>query len=234
MCGVPSKTMTAIRERPTARRARDDGHEQGNGRPATGPRRSRRYSSYRRVVVCLSPAAASAEACGVACMLAAERGALITAIAAIEVPLEVPLQTVDAAAESAARAAVYTAHAVADTYGISLDGVVLRAHGAGEAIVAEVEARRAQLVIVPAGSAARSGAGAARLPVTAAHVLKHVTCRVMLIARPNETQGAEHAEEFDTVFHSGRPRDYWPTGEFVDRDERDASRRSNGNPLPAP
>jgi len=155
-------------------------------------------------------------------MLAAERGALITAIAAIEVPLEVPLHTADAATESAARAAVYTAHAVADRYGISLDGVVLRAHGAGEAIVAEVAARRAQLVIVPAGWPAHSGAGVARLPVTAAHVLKHAPCRVMLIGRPNETQGAEQAEESDTVFHAGRPRDYWPTGEFVDRAERDA------------
>ena len=167
-------------------------------------------------------------------MLASERGAVITAIAAIEVPLESPLNTVDAAAENAARAAVYTAHAVADTYGISLDGVVLRAHGAGDAIVAEVTARRAQLVILPTGWAARSGAAAARLPVTAAHVLKHAPCRVMLIGRPNETQGPEQAEGADTVFHAGRPRDYWPTGEFVDRDERDASRRSNGNPLPAP
>jgi hypothetical protein len=165
-------------------------------------------------------------------MLAAERGAVITAIAAIEVPLEVPLRTADPAAESAARAAVYTAHAVADTYGISLEGVVLRAHGAGEAIVAEVAARRAQLVIVPAGWAA--GPGGARLPVTAAHVLKHALCRVMLIGRPNGVHGAEHAEESDTVFHAGRPRDYWPTGEFVDRDERDANRRSTGNPHPAP
>jgi hypothetical protein len=167
-------------------------------------------------------------------MLAAERGAVITAIAAIEVPLEIPLQSADPAAESAARAAVYTAHAVADTYGISLEGVVLRAHGAGEAMVAEIAARRAQLVIVPAGWAARTGVGAARLPVTAAHVLKHAPCRVMLIARPNHVHDAEQAEESDTVFHAGRPRDYWPTGEFIDRDERDASRRSNGNPLPAP
>src|SRR6516164_4399827 len=110
--------MTAIREGQVARRARRDRHEQGSARPAIVPRRSRRYRSYRRVIVCLSPAEASAEACGVACMLASERGAVITAIAAIEVPLESPLNTVDAAAENAARAAVYTAHAVADTYGI--------------------------------------------------------------------------------------------------------------------
>jgi len=164
-------------------------------------------------------------------MLAAERGALITAIAAIEVPLEMPLHTADAAAESAARAAVYTAHAVADTYGITLDGVVLRAHGAGEAIVAEVTARRSQLVIVPAGwtRAQRD----ARLPVTAAYVLKHAPCRVMLIGRPKAAAVAETPDESDTVFHAGRPSDYWPTGEFLDRDERDAIRRPNGNPLPA-
>src|SRR5262249_18894638 len=130
-------------------------------------------------------------------------------------------------------AAVYTAHAIADRYGISLDGVVLRAHGAGEAIVAEVAARRAQLVIVPAGWAP-SRRGAARLPVTGAHVLKHAAGRVMLIGRPIDATDAESPDGSDTVFHGGRPRGYWPAGDFVDREERDATRRSNGNPLPAP
>jgi nucleotide-binding universal stress UspA family protein len=204
----------------------------GDGLPTGAARRRRRQLSYRRLAVCLSPLEASAQALAVACTLAAERGAVITAIAAIEMPLEMPLQSLDAAAESAARAAVYTAHAIGDRYGISVEGVVLRAYGAGEAIVAEVTARDAQLVIVPAGWVPSKHR--ARLPLTAAYVLRHAPCRVMLIGRPHDAPAPERADESDTVFHAGRPSDYWPTGAFVDREQRDAIRRSAGNPLRAP
>src|SRR5262245_44138085 len=215
---------------PVPRHTDGDGREGGSRSAATATRLRRRLS-YRRLVVCLSPAEASARACGVACTLAAERGAVLTAIAAIEVPLEMPLRSTDVAAETAAREAVYTAHAIGDSYGVTVAGVVLRAHTAGEAIVAEVTARRAQLVIVPVGwtHAKRD----AHLPLTASYVLKHAPCRVMLIGRNKEAPDADHSDESDTVFHAARPSDYWPTGRFLDRDDRDATRRSDGNRLPA-
>lgn len=215
----------------TSRQTVGGGRESGSGRSAATARRLRKQLSYRRLVVCLSPVEASARACGVACALAAERGAVLTAIAAIEMPLEMPLNSADLAAEGAAREAVYTAHAIGDSYGVRVAGVVLHAHAAGEAIVAEVRARRAQLVIVPVGWAHPKRA---HLPLTAAHVLKHAPCRVMLIGRDNEAPGAEYARDSDTVFRAGRPSYYWPTGNFLDRDDRDATRRSGGSRLPAP
>lgn len=181
------------------------------------PRRRRRGASYRRIGVCLSPQQDIAgKAINLACLLAADRGASITAIAAVEVPFEFSLDAPAAAAETAAREAVWAAHTVADAYGISLDGVVLRARDAGEAIVAEIAKRRAEIVIL-AGDWPRPQRTRRLLPDTKAHVLKHAPCRVLLVGRPAASAKAQNGDA--VVFRAGGEADYWPTGEFVDRSD---------------
>jgi len=180
------------------------------------PRRRRRAASYRRIVVCLSASEASARAVGVACTLAAEKNSLLIAIAAIEVPLDVPLDTPDKAVEAAARDAVHTAQANAESYGVRVEGVVLHARDAGEAIVAEATARRAEVVVIAAEwPQVRPHT---RLGRTTDHVLKHAPCRVMLIGHAAENPSQTRpTPESEPVFRAGRASDYWPTGEFVDR-----------------
>lgn len=153
-----------------------------------------------------------------ACTLAAERDALVTALAAIEVPLGLPLETPDRVAEAAARDAVHAAHAVAASFGVPVEGVVLHARDAGEAIVAETTLRDAEIVLIAEPAHADRGGG--QLSRTTRYVLKHAPSRVMLIRGTAEIangNGNGPGLEPEPLFRSGRPSDYWPTGEFVDR-----------------
>jgi nucleotide-binding universal stress UspA family protein len=168
--------------------------------------RRRRARSYRRIVVCLSPTDASARAVDLACSLTAEKHARLTAIAAVEIPLELPLEPVD---ETAARDAVHTAQAIGQTYGVSVEGVVLHTHDAAEAILAEVEERDTELVVV-AATWPRPGRRGRLIGHTTDHILASAHCRVMLI-------GNGRTAAADPVFAAGRPSDAWPTGAFVDR-----------------
>lgn len=175
--------------------------------------RRRRARSYRRIVVCLSPTEASARAVDVACSLTSERHSRLTAIAAIEVPLELPLHPADPAAEAAARDALHTAQAIGDSYGVSVEGIVLHARDAAEAILAEVRERDVELVVA-AAEWPRPNRRGRLVGHTTDHLLKNATCRVMLIGHQN---GNGQKDAADPVFASGHPSDYWPTGEFIDR-----------------
>jgi nucleotide-binding universal stress UspA family protein len=181
-------------------------------RPGAPPGRHRRSISYRRIGVCLSADTFSATAVAVACRLADERGSTLTAIAAVEVPLETPLDTVDATVEEAARGAVDDARSIAESYGVPLQGVVLYAREAGAAIVAELASRHTEICVL--GAEWPHATGSRRLPPTTDYVLKHARCRVMLIGGPTGRNGLTQR---DPVFHAGRPSDYWPAGDFVDR-----------------
>lgn len=172
--------------------------------------------SYRRIAVGLGASDASARAVAVACRLAAERNPLLIAIAAIEVPLDMPLDAPDRAVEAAALEAIHAAQAIAASYGVRVEGVVLHARDAGEAIVAETTLRSAEIVVL-AGEWPQVRTNVS-LDGTTDHVLKHAPCRVMLIGRASkDATGQPAAPESEPVFRGGRASDYWPTGEFVDR-----------------
>jgi nucleotide-binding universal stress UspA family protein len=171
-----------------------------------------RVIAYRRIVVCLAPADGSIGAVALACTLASEHRAAVTVVAAIEVPLDIPLDTVDATVQTAARDAIVRAQSVTETYGISSQGVLLHARDAGEAIVAELEARGAEVVLVAAERPERPER-THMLPATTEYILKQAPCPVMLIGQPTDHRPLN---SFDPVFRAGRPSDYWPTGEFVD------------------
>ena len=182
--------------------------------PEPGRARPPARASYRRLVVALSPGSASEQAVRIACELASDRGARLTAVAAIEVPLDVPLASPDREAETAAREAVRAAQALGSTYGVSVDGVVLHAREAAEAILDEVRERVAQVVVLAAEWPQGRGR-LRRLSRTTAHVLKHARCRVLLVGGAAASRGGTPLEP---VFRSGGPSDYWPAGEFVDPD----------------
>jgi nucleotide-binding universal stress UspA family protein len=176
------------------------------------PLRQRRVISYRRVVVCLAPADGAAGTVALACTLASEHGADVTVIAAVEVPLEIPLDTVEPTVQTAARDAIVRAQAVIAGYGLRSEGVLLHARDAGEAIVAELEARRAEVVLVAAERPDQQQRTHI-LPPTTDYILKQAPCPVMLIGQPTDHRPRN---SFDPVFRAGRPSDYWPTGEFID------------------
>jgi nucleotide-binding universal stress UspA family protein len=192
---------TAIRQRPRLPLRRRREH-----------RRREHLISYRRIAVCLAPAHACEQAVAIACTLATEHGAAIAVIGAIEVPLEIPLDAVDPTVGAAARDAIVRAQAITESYGIASQGVLLHARDAGEAIVAELDMREADVVLV---GAERPNARQREsvLPATTDYILKQARCPVMLIGQAAD--GHRHGS-FDPVFRAGHPRDYWPSGEFVD------------------
>src|SRR5262245_9688697 len=120
-------------------------------RPTLALRRRReRLISYQRIAVCLAPARSSEKAVAIACTLATDHGAAVALIAAIEVPLDSPLHAVDPTVDAAARDAIVRAQAITESYGIGSQSVLLHARDAGEAIVAELETREADVVLIVA------------------------------------------------------------------------------------
>lgn len=111
--------------------------------------------------------------------LAAEGGASITAVVVIEVAAELPLDAHMADAEAGAHAALERARAIAASRGVRLRARVVRARARGEAIVAEAEASEAELIVLRA----TAQPGRALFGKTADYVLRHATCRV-LVLRP--------------------------------------------------
>jgi nucleotide-binding universal stress UspA family protein len=112
--------------------------------------------------------------------LASEQGASLVAVVVIELPAELPLEAHMLEEEAQARRVLEEAWAIADAHGVRLRARVVRARHPGEAIVAEAEALRADLVVLrprPAGRVARFGK-------TVDYVLKHASCRVLLDMPP--------------------------------------------------
>jgi nucleotide-binding universal stress UspA family protein len=182
---------------------------------------------FRKIVVCLSPSDSPAHAISIACALVAERRRRLIAIAAVEVALELPLETTQGAAEERARDAIRVAQAVAASSHVSVAGIVLHTRDAGEAIVAELRLQKADLVLIAEGAKVRSATR--QLSRTTDYVLNHAPCRVMLIGSGVLASGRRPSVETGPRFRSGRPSDFWPAGEFVDRaDHTTAARRRFG------
>lgn len=118
----------------------------------------------------------------IACRLAADRGALVTALAAIEVPRELPLDAQMPDEEAEAGRVVAEARAIAELYGVSVTTRVVRTRAAGEAIVAAAASDGAEIVVLGAPRKQRSSRRAPIFGKTAAMVLAHAPCRVMVAA----------------------------------------------------
>ncbi len=136
---------------------------------------------YRSIVVPVTRSAASEEALVAGARLAAERRSQVAIVHVLEIPMELSLTTAIPDAEKAANALLDDARALVESHGVKAVTRLERARSAGEAIVADADARTAELVVI---GAPRRGIGR-RAPVfgrTVRYVLKHSSCRVLVVA----------------------------------------------------
>ena len=137
---------------------------------------------YRRLVVPVIAGQPSDEAMDVACRLSAERGSRITALSVIEVPLDRQLTDTPPEIEREANRELDEALAIGDSYGVRVVGRLERARSAGKAIVAEAEARDAEIIVIGAPRRRLTSSQAAVFGKTVDYVLKHASCRVLVTA----------------------------------------------------
>jgi nucleotide-binding universal stress UspA family protein len=141
-------------------------------------------AEHRRIVVAVSEGDESMHATLVAAQLVAQRGELVF-VHVLEVPLEFPLDAPPPPEEEAerrrARNLLARCEAAADRYGVTSKRALRRRHAAGPAILDTAEAVGASLVVI-AGEQRFARSGRVRLGSTATYVLKHATCRVMVIS----------------------------------------------------
>ncbi len=147
--------------------------------PAFGPALA---LEYRRILVPIVPGRASDEATDVACRLAAERGSRIIAVIVLEIPLDRPLGDEIAELERMANRELDEAAAIGDSYGIPVLGRLERARSAGPAIVAEAEARQAEIIVLGSPRRELIASRGAVFGKTVDYVLKHAPCRTLVVA----------------------------------------------------
>jgi nucleotide-binding universal stress UspA family protein len=145
-------------------------------------------TEHRRIVVAVTVAEESMHATAVAAQLVAQKGELVF-VHVLEVPLEFALEGPPPAEEESARRQAHDlfgrCQALAERYGISSKRVLERRHTAGPAILEAAERNEASLVVI-AGEHCFARSGRLRLGATATYVLKHATCRVMVISAQAE------------------------------------------------
>jgi APA family basic amino acid/polyamine antiporter len=137
---------------------------------------------YRRLLVPVVSGRSSDAAMDLACRLAAERGSRIIAVNVLEVPLDRPLTARLPELERSANHELDEAVAVGDSYGVRVLSRLERARSAGPAIVAEAEARQAEIIVLgsPRRSLTLSQPGV--FGKTVDYVLKNAPCRVLVTA----------------------------------------------------
>jgi nucleotide-binding universal stress UspA family protein len=150
-------------------------------------------AEHRRIVVAVTDSEESMYATTVAAQLVAQNGELVF-VHVLEVPLEFPLEGAPPPEEKPAKQQAHDllgrCQAIAEKYGISSKRVLERRHVAGPAILEAAERSGAGLVVI-AGEQRFARSGRLRLGTTATYVLKHATCRVMVIsAQPEALAGA--------------------------------------------
>jgi basic amino acid/polyamine antiporter, APA family len=137
---------------------------------------------YRRLVVPIVPGQPSDAAMDVACRLAAERGSRIVALSVIEVPLDRELADGMPDVERTADRELDEAVAIGESYGVRVLGRLERARSAARAIVAEAEARNAEIIVLGSPRRTRGASQTAVFGQTVDYVLKHAPCRVLVTA----------------------------------------------------
>jgi APA family basic amino acid/polyamine antiporter len=147
--------------------------------PALGPALA---LEYRDLVVPVIPGEASDAAMDVACRLASERRSRIVALSVLEIPLERPLTERLPELEAEANDELDEAVAIGDSYGVRVVTRLERAHAAGPAIVAEADARNAEIIVLGSPRRLLTARQSAVFGNTVDYVLKHASCRVLVTA----------------------------------------------------
>jgi nucleotide-binding universal stress UspA family protein len=147
--------------------------------------------AYRTVVVPLRDDPESLLAVPTACALAAPHGGSLVGVFIIEVPTELPLEAHMFEAEGRARDVLGRAREAAEAYGLRFSGRIVRAHGAAEAILAEAERLRADLIVLAARRRRTRRLHAPVFDKIVRTVLAEAPSRVLVIARPEESLGQD-------------------------------------------
>jgi nucleotide-binding universal stress UspA family protein len=147
--------------------------------PAFGPALA---LEYRRLLVPVLPGQPSDAAMDLACQLASERGARIVALSVVEVPLDRTLSAELGVDERTANRELDEAVAIGESYGVRVVGRLERAHAPGPAIVAEAEARNAEIIVLGSPRRTLTVTNLAVFGKTVDYVLKHAPCRVLVAA----------------------------------------------------
>ena len=137
---------------------------------------------YRNLLVPTVAGGPSDAAMDMACRLAAERRARIVALNVVEVPLDSALTDRFPELEAQANGELDRAVAIGDSYGVRVLTRLERAHAAGPAIVAEADARNAEIIVLGAPRRRLTAHQAAVFGKTVDYVLKHARCRVLVTA----------------------------------------------------
>jgi len=134
------------------------------------------------VLVAIGESRSSLGALGTACIYASQRKAPLLAIHVIEVQRALPLDA-DLDAESRrGEQLLRRAEGLAHEKGFSLEGELLQARDAGQAIVEEAKSRGAEVIVL--GIDYRRLIGQFDLGRTADYVLRHAQCQVWLVREP--------------------------------------------------
>jgi nucleotide-binding universal stress UspA family protein len=138
------------------------------------------------VLVAIGESRASLEALSAAGVYASQRKMRLVAIHVIEVKRALPLDA-DLDAESRrGEQLLRRAEGIAHEKGFAVEGELLQARDAGQAIVEEAKTRGAELIVLGAGY--RRLIGQFDLGKTADYVLRHALCQVWLV---REAVGAD-------------------------------------------
>jgi nucleotide-binding universal stress UspA family protein len=100
----------------------------------------------------------------------------------IEVALDRHLAESQRELEAQANRELDEAVAIGDSYGVRVVGRLDRARSAGQAIVAEAEARDAEIIVIGSPRRRLTSSQAAVFGKTVDYVLKHAPCRVLVTA----------------------------------------------------
>ena len=147
--------------------------------PALGPALA---LEYRDLLVPVIAGPSSDAAMDVACRLATERRARIVALSVLEVPLDRALTDRLSELEAVANHELDEAVAIGDSYGVRVLTRLDRAHAAGPAIVAEADARNAEIIVLGSPRRQLTTRQTAVFGKTVDYVLKHASCRVLVTA----------------------------------------------------
>ena len=104
----------------------------------------------------------------------------IIALNVVEVPLDCPLTDRFPELEATGNAELDEAVAIGDSYGVRVLTRLDRAHAAGPAIVAEADARNAEIIVLGSPRRHLTARQTAVFGKTVDYVLKHAHCRVMI------------------------------------------------------
>jgi APA family basic amino acid/polyamine antiporter len=146
--------------------------------PAFGPALA---LEYRRILVPVVGGRPSDEALDVACRLAAKRSRIV-ALSVLEVPLDEALAAEHPELEHEANRELDEAIAIGDSYGVDVTSRFERARAAGPAIVAEAEARHAEIIVLGSPRGRLTATQVAVFGKTVDYILKHAPCRVLTVA----------------------------------------------------